>query len=500
LIFGAGRDMAEPLDVALVVMPFGPLQIPSIGLGLLHSAVARRGFRTRTFYFSFLFAKLIGTRFYDEASDGEPARQDLVGEWIFSGTLFDQKPAAVEDYLDQVLRGRSAHHVTSRNGRWYEQLRGQPNKGVSDAWISQVLCARSLASEYLDSCVAELVARSPRIVGLTSMFEQHVPALALAKRLRVALPDTFIVIGGSNCEGPMGRETAQSFPFLDAVVSGEGDAIFPTIVEHVQLGTEMPPIKGLYLRTGPGRATLRDPPSEIADPIRNLDDLPYPDYSDYFDQLGRSGIRFDGITPPHLVFETARGCWWGQRHHCTFCGLNGSTMAFRSKTPERALAELETLVKTYGDYPISVSDNILDQGYLRTFVPALKARTLGAKLFYEVKANLKKNDLRSLRDAGIDKIQPGIESFSTKVLKEMRKGISGIQNVQLLKWCCELGLIPVWGILWGFPQEQPSDYAEMADLIPSLTHLTPPIGITPIRLDRFSPNFVNAAAGLAHSS
>lgn len=292
----------------------------------------------------------------------------------------------------------------------------------------------------------------------------------------------------------MGRETAQSFPFLDAVVSGEGDAIFPTIVEHVQLGTEIPPIKGLYLRTGPGKATLRDPPSEIADPIRNLDDLPYPDYSDYFDQLGRSGIRFDGITPPHLVFETARGCWWGQRHHCTFCGLNGSTMAFRSKTPERALAELETLVKTYGDYPICVSDNILDQGYLRTFVPALKARTLGAKLFYEVKANLKKNDLRSLRDAGIDKIQPGIESFSTKVLKEMRKGISGIQNVQLLKWCCELGLMPVWGILWGFPQEQPSDYAEMADLIPSLTHLMPPIGITPIRLDRFSPNFVNAAA------
>jgi hypothetical protein len=116
LIFGAGRDMAEPLDVALVVMPFGPLQIPSIGLGLLHSAVARRGFRTRTFYFSFLFAKLIGTRFYDEVSDGEPARQDLVGEWIFSGTLFDQKPAAVEDYLDQVLRGRSAHHVISPPG------------------------------------------------------------------------------------------------------------------------------------------------------------------------------------------------------------------------------------------------------------------------------------------------------------------------------------------------------------------------------------------------
>jgi hypothetical protein len=75
----------------------------------------------------------------------------------------------------------------------------------------------------------------------------------------------------------------------------------------------------------------------------------------------------------------------------------------------------------------------------------------------------------------------------------MRKGVSGIQNVQLLKWCCELDVLPVWGILWGFPGEDRSDYAEMADLIPSLTHLMPPIGITPIRLDRFSPNFVNAS-------
>jgi len=93
--------------------------------------------------------------------------------------------------------------------------------------------------------VAELVARSPRIVGLTSMFEQHVPALALAKRLRVALPDTFIVIGGSNCEGPMGRETRKAFRSSTRWSAVKGDAIFPTIVEHLQLGTEIPPIKGL---------------------------------------------------------------------------------------------------------------------------------------------------------------------------------------------------------------------------------------------------------------
>ena len=41
-------------------------------------------------------------------------------------------------------------------------------------------------------------------------------------------------------------------------------------------------------------------------------------------------------------FETSRGCWWGERMHCTFCGLNGATMSYRSKSPRRAVDELMT--------------------------------------------------------------------------------------------------------------------------------------------------------------
>ena len=40
----------------------------------------------------------------------------------------------------------------------------------------------------------EIVARRPRIVGFTSVFQQHVASLALAKRLRRALPDVFLMI------------------------------------------------------------------------------------------------------------------------------------------------------------------------------------------------------------------------------------------------------------------------------------------------------------------
>jgi hypothetical protein len=67
-----------------------------------------------------------------------------------------------------------------------------------------------------------------------------------------------------------------------------------------------------------------------------------------------------------------------------------------------------------------------------------------------------------------------------------------MQNVQLLKWCKELGVLPIWNIILGFPHESPHDYERMAGLVPRVCHLPRPAGVTAIRLDRFSPNFNEA--------
>ena len=94
---------------------------------------------------------------------------------------------------------------------------------------------------------------------------------------------------------------------------------------------------------------------------------------------------------------------------------------------------------------------------------------------------------------GSARIQPGIESLSDTVLKLMRKGVSVMQNIQLLKWCKELAVKPTWNLLWGFPGEPPEEYERMARLVPLLNHLPPPEGSGTIRLDRFSPNFDDAS-------
>jgi ribosomal peptide maturation radical SAM protein 1 len=167
-------------------------------------------------------------------------------------------------------------------------------------------------------------------------------------------------------------------------------------------------------------------------------------------------------------------------------------MAYRSKTAGRALEELSYLSRKYPGLPLRAADNILEVGYFKDFIPGLAERIPGLSIFYEVKSNLKKEQLREMRDAGITTIQPGIESLSDRVLQIMRKGVKALQNIQLLKWCKELHVTPEWNLLWGFPGEPEEEYARMAELVPLLSHLQPPIIAVTIRMDRFSPNFNQA--------
>jgi len=86
-------------------------------------------------------------------------------------------------------------------------------------------------------------------------------------------------------------------------------------------------------------------------------------------------------------------------------------------------------------------------------------------------------------------IQPGIESFSTRILKLMEKGVTALQNIRLLKWCVEFGLRPAWNVIYGFPGEPPEEYDRMAEVMKGLTHLSPPQKLGLLYLERFSPYY-----------
>jgi ribosomal peptide maturation radical SAM protein 1 len=476
---GKDIELEREFDVALVNMPFGSLQTPSIGLSLLQGALGRCNISSRVFYFTFRFAELIGASTYSRITT-ETHSHDLVGEWIFSSALFPERSESelklyVADVLDKRLNG------TSQACAYLRPLPGD--------FVNEIVSARDKVEGFLAACLEQIAECAPAVVGFTSVFQQQLASLSLARRIKERCPDVLVVFGGANCEGVMGVEMVRQFAFIDAVVSGEGDGVFPELVRRVLGGQPLSDLEGVYFRSDAATISV-DQPLKNTPVITAMDALPHPDYTDYFVQLEQS--EMNGMKPS-LLFETSRGCWWGAKHHCTFCGLNGETMVHRRKTPARALAELGELTRKHPGLDVVAVDNILDMAYFKDFIPALakmKAESnLDANLFYEVKSNLTKPQLRLLKQAGVNEVQPGIESLSDRVLQIMRKGVKGLQNIQFLKWCAELDIRANWNFIWGFPGEPPEEYGRMAQLVPLLTHLQPPQYATTIRVDRFSPNF-----------
>ena len=442
--------------VLLVSMPYGSLERPSMGLGLLQAQLHRRGIPCDTRYLAFDFAELIGVDEYLWLSSELPYTA-FAGDWLFTEALYGPRPAADAGYVHDILRGQ-----------WR----------LTDASVARLLRLRARCEPFLAHCLRSVPWERYGVVGFTSTFEQNLASLALARRVKARHPHTFVVFGGANWEAEMGRELHRRFSFVDAVCSGEADESFPAMLAALDAGTSLGGVRGIVFRDG-GRSVATKP----AALVRDLDALPVPD----FDPWVAARAPVAPHVPAVMLIETGRGCWWGAKSHCTFCGLNGGSLAFRSKSAERALEEIGELRARYGISLFAAVDNILDMRYFSTLLPLLARDRQGITFFYEIKANVSAGQVALLAAAGVTMVQPGVESLSDHVLKLMGKGTSALQNVALLKWCCEHGVRPEWNVLYGFPGETARDYAEMAALIDDIWFLEPPSGWGPVRMDRFSP-------------
>jgi len=449
-------------------MPFAEVQRPSIALGLLRASLAGTGIRSEVAYANVSFAETIGLASY-QAMQCTPT-DHLLGEWCFAGSLFPPDAGKDDEYLNLVLDVRS-HGFPPRLEQRMDLMR----------WI------RARSGAYLDLLAASIAARAPRIVGCSSVFQQHCASLALLKRIRELSPEAVLLMGGANCEGEMGVETLRAFPWVDCVVSGEADEIFADLCRTLLArGRGADPaalphgaISQVQVRNG---ASASQPPRSL---VRDMDALPIPDYDQYFEALRESTLA--GMIQPGLLAESSRGCWWGEKSHCTFCGLNGTGMQHRSKSAERVILELEELARRYGIRNIQFVDNILDMSFFKTVLPRLAAAEEKFALFYETKANLRRDQVKLLAEAGVRWIQPGIESLNDEILDLMGKGNSAVINLQLLKWSSEFGIDVSWNLLSGVAGAADEWYAEMARWIPAIVHLQPPSGVIRIRYDRFSP-------------
>ncbi len=483
------RDLGTDFRVALVCMPFCYLESPSLALSQLRTVLNEDvGEQDRVqvdiCYAQHDFAEVFGFEVHNFLAD---SGSSLIGDWLFSHVLF---PKSEQDTLRFVQT-----HCPDR--------------------AAQVLGLVPRLNAFLDRLIADYRLASADVVGFTTLYQQTVASLALAHRLRTITSKPVIVMGGGNCEGMMGKALIRNFACLDYVFSGNALISFPLFVKRLRSadldGCDR--IDGVFSRRNECLETwdtdavaTKTPEGAViyADAIRQkksavpavrlhcaerpVNEVVDLDYADFLESFRQKVAAAAGSLKPRLPLETSRGCWWGEKSHCTFCGSCGWNIAYRQMDAERAVGYITGVVdrhKSDANY-FECVDQLIPKDFPEKVMPRLKLdSTCG--LFYEVRSSLSFDDMKQLRASGIFAIQPGIEALSSSLLRLMAKGVSAAQNVAHLRHCAELGIMPMWALLTGFPQEDEKYYFEYRRMLPSLFHLPPPMAISPIDFHRNSP-------------
>jgi len=453
--------MSGKARVALVNMPFSYSKYPSIQLGTLSALLKSQGILVDCHHLNVRFAHKIGVPLYEMICE----KRALFGEWLFSYLLFRDNPKRAEyPYVFKPV---------------FEQLAQQSGQPIG--YFEEM--ATRIAPQFLTGALTSMDWGQYEVVGFTSTFDQNVASLTMAKLIKDLYPNITIVFGGANYDGEMGTEYFRAFPFIDYVVVGEGEEAFPALTRHVLEKKHEPIPNGVVYREN-GQVRFTPATALFSDFARTGP----PDYDDYYHLLAELGEAAQGLDRI-LLYEGSRGCWWGEKHHCTFCGLNAQSMKFRSKSPEQVVKEMTYLSHRYDTVRFRLVDNIIEMKYVDELFGKFAADHCDLDVFIETKSNLHKNQIRTLAVGGVKCMQPGLESLSLTQLKAMDKGVTPMQNIVCLKWSFYYRVTVSWNILLGFPGETNEDYLRQINLIPSLLHLQPPEATGKFWLERFSPYY-----------
>ncbi len=453
-------------EILLIVPPFAFANIASLGAHILQACARQAGFDVKVAYANLHYAAMIG----HYAAMLRAPMEILAGERLFAASAYGVPPLGygANELTDSSTLTGAANRDSQGQKSAYSTLKIDPS-------LLQQLEAQ--INNWVEEVAGGIVEQNFKIVGCTTMFQQTAASIALLNRIKHLRPEIVTIIGGANCEGEMAEGVASLSNLVDYVFSGESEQVFVNFLQ--QLSTGRRPANRIF----------------YGQPVKNLDSLPPPEFGEYYEQLDYYLPQV--IERPEkieLAYETSRGCWWGEKHRCTFCGLNGMGIEFRAKSSEKVITELKTLLSAH-PYPtrlVQMTDNVMPYTFFKTLLPELAELVKefpGVRIYYEQKANLTFEQIQLMMEAGISHTQPGIESLSTPLLRRMNKGVTAAQNIALLRYARSVGMSVDWNIMWGFPGDQRREYEETLALIPLLCHLEPPISASHMRIDRFSRYF-----------
>lgn len=294
----------------------------------------------------------------------------------------------------------------------------------------------------------------PEIVGITINTSTRFDGLRMAKEIK-RLFKISIILGGPH-PTLMPEQILENYSYVDYIVRNEGEHICLNLLNALEKKEELDKIKGISYRKE-GKIIH----NERAEPIRNLDKLPYPEYK-FFDLKNYSKHPLhpkEFLKYPAASIITSRGCPF----NCTFCSsshLWGHKIRFRK--PKEIVDELEQLYSKYNvRFVFFYDDNFTaDTKRAIEICKLIIKRGLHKKIKWLCKSEVNvitEELLMWLKKANCCVIEYGIEDASPEGLAFFKKPHNLEQVSKAFKLTHEAGLDIVAYFIIGGDHESPEN-------------------------------------------
>lgn len=448
-------------DVLIVIPPFYNIGFIALGPYLLQAIAKQQGYKVDVLHLDLLLANIIGTEDYIEIQ--ESPTYWMLGERMFARSAYELPALGKNGELmsDQFY----TISQTNKANMYLNQVQ-QPD--VEKYKLLEHICYQFMRK------AAEIVTElNYKVVGVSLGFCNQINAsIAFINQIKSLAPEVTSIIGGSYCEGEKAQALFSLSEDIDYIFEGESELSFIDFLHNTLQNRAYEP-------------KLIKPQKEAP-----LEKLPIADYKAYAHQVKTiMGEEYYENRVKAIWYETNRGCWWAEKAKCTFCGI--TEIGFRQKSIARIAQDLEEIKAQVPGKFLFFTDLIMSSGFPDKLLDYNPDVTNYPVLGMQLKVSRTIKDVAKLSQINAKYILPGVEAFSTSLLKKMKKGTTGRQNIYFIRNAYCFGISTQYYLLWGLPNDTAKEYEILLEILPLIRHLQPPQLFDGAQISRDAPYFTN---------
>lgn len=307
-----------------------------------------------------------------------------------------------------------------------------------------------------DQIKEEIKKRNPDIIGITALTFTLIDVINTAKIAKEVNSNIKVILGGSHVN--IYPEETINIPEIDFLVLGEGEYVIKQLLENIDKPDKLKEIKGLVFRN---KGEIVN--TGIAEPVKNLDELPFParhltPFEKYFSIMSSN--------MPVTTMFTSRGC----PYRCLFCNRPDFWKIFRARSAKNVVDEMEEC-KKMGIKEIFIYDDTFGVDRQRVMDICSEITKRNLSIVWDIRTRVDTVDkeiLKTLKESGCQRIHYGVEAGTKKILNILGKGITLEQVKKAFGWTKELKIQTAGYFMIGSPTETRNDVLQTIKLTKKL--------------------------------